>query len=363
MNLMNEKKMFLNRLDNPTKEEVDRMSCQFAIFCANFKKFQPHIKNTDYLQYYKDLLYHKWLSGKEQYDMEYLQNCKIENNTIYDLNNPDIKKPLIFATFHLGSYRLFNSFLFEQGFKIVLIIDESVFISQQNELLNVVVPMLNAKPNSDFVVLNVKDRTSIFKLKNYIMEGYVMSVYLDGNTGLNDDKDDFTKSYIPINFFNNEVYVKNGISKLAVLVSANIIPVIAHRDDNGNNTIKFYNEMCIENYTSKTDFLTQSIQDIYKLFENKLSKYQSQWESWLYIHKWFKRDYIQNFKQVKKFSNKFNDERYMFFKINKINYLFDLYNYKSYEINNDLFKTLTGKNFEEITNDLKNELILKNVII
>ena len=73
------------------------------------------------------------------------------------------------------------------GYKIVIIMDEGVIKRQGNQLLKEVKPLLKGTENSDFIILNVMDRTSIFKLKKLISEGYVMSVYLDGNMGINDD--------------------------------------------------------------------------------------------------------------------------------------------------------------------------------
>ena len=363
MNLQFEKAKFKKRLSNPTQNDIDKMSYEYALFLANMKKFFPLKNNEEYKNFYLDLLYHKWLSGIEQYYLKFLRRSIVTNNSSYNLDDLTFEKPLIFTTFHLGSYRLFNSFLFEKGFKIVLIIDESVFMRQQMDILENVKPLLNKKDSSDIVILNVKDRSSIFKLKNLINQGYVMSVYLDGNTGLTKDDEDFSKSYIPISLFNNEVYVKNGVGKLALLLNADIVPVISHRDNKEINHIEFYKEISISDFENKKDFTVKSIENVYQIFEKKLSEYPTQWESWLFLHRWIKRNFTTDYYTVTNLKNKFNNDRYIFFKMKETYFLFDLFDYKSYPLETELYKNLYNENFTQIEDSQRNELIMKNVIV
>ena len=360
MNLLFEKAKLKKRLSNPTQNDIDKMSYEFALFLANMKKFFPLKNNEEYKNFYLDLLYHKWLSGVEQYYVKFLRRSTVTNNSSYNLDNLTFEKPLIFTTFHLGSYRLFNSFLFEKGFKIVLIIDESVYIRQQMDILENVKPLLNKKDSSDIVILNVKDKSSIFKLKNLISQGYIMSVYLDGNTGLTKDDEDFSKSYIPINLFNNQVYVKNGVGKLALLLNADIVPVISYRDKNEKNHIEFYKEISISDFENKIDFSVKSIENVYQIFEEKLAKYPTQWESWLFLHRWIKRNFTTDYFTSSNLKNKFNDDRYIFFKMKETYFLFD---YKSYPLEAELYKSLYNGNFMQINENQRKELIMKNVII
>lgn len=364
MNLKLAKAQFKKRLENPTQEQIDRMSYQFAVFVANINKFlNDKSQGINYKEFYLDLLYHKWLSGIEQYDIKSLRKSVIINETSYNFDSLIFDKPIIFTAFHLGSYRLFNSFLFEKGHKIVLIIDESVFLRQQSEILENVKPLLDKKETSDIVILNIKDSSAIFKLKKYIEQGYVMSVYLDGNTSINEDDNDFKKSYIPINFFENIVYVKNGVAKLAYLLNANIIPVISHRDEKEINHITFFKEISLLDFENKKDFPVKSIELIYKIFQEKLSIYKTQWESWLFIQVWFKRDFHIPYKVSTQILFKFNSDRYIFFKKKETFFLFDLFDYKSFPLELSLYNSLKNENFSEIEESLKKELISKNIII
>lgn len=364
MNLQSEKQKFKKKIHNPKKEDVEKMSYQYSIFKANLMKFLPEIPKEEYKPFFIDMLYHKWLSGFEQYDIESLRNSTIVNESSYNLEKNNQPKPLIFATFHIGSYRLFNSYLFENGFKMVLIIDENVYLTQQADILNNVKPLLKNNNGADFVILNVKDRTSIFKLKKLISEGYVMSVYLDGNTGLNRTlSNKFDKSFIPINFFNNTVYVKNGIGKLAFLLGADIIPVLSHRNEKEKSIITFHKEITLSDYENKKEFPVKSIEDIYQIFEKKLNLYKTQWDNWIFIHSWFERGIKTPYIVCNNIVNQFNSDRYSLFKLKESYYIFDLYDYISYPIKIDLYRNLEKNRISEIESSLKLELIEKNIII
>jgi len=329
MNLKQERANLIEKLKNPSQKEIDEKTYSFALFSANIKKFLPLIDKSEYKKLFERFLYFKWSSGLEQYSMEYLNSTKVINNSTIDLTVLNQDNPLIFSSFHFGSFRLFNSILFELGHKIVIIIDDTIVKQQKDDLLFKVKPLLKVKESSDFIILSVQDRTSIFKLKQLISEGYIMTVYLDGNTGVNTKSQDFNKGFMPINFLGQQIYVKNGISKLAALLGAKIVPVISYRDKDEKSIVEFCDVLSAEQYSSRQDFITKSIQDSYKVLENKIIEFPTQWTSWLTIQNLFLRDYSTPFDKNYVPKNKFNDDRYTLFVVNNSCFLFDLFDYQS----------------------------------
>jgi hypothetical protein len=85
MNLQNEKQKFIEKLNNPKQEDIDNMSYQYSLFKANLIKFIPEINKENYKSFFIDMLYHKWLSGFEQYSIDTLRNSKIINESSYNL--------------------------------------------------------------------------------------------------------------------------------------------------------------------------------------------------------------------------------------------------------------------------------------
>jgi lauroyl/myristoyl acyltransferase len=357
------KDIFSEKLKNPTENEIKKASYSFAMFSANIKRFMPNIPKSEYTQMYKDVFYYQNLSPKEQSNRDYLIKNRIINNSSIDIDNINIDKPTIFATFHLGAYRLLNCYLYERGHKIALIIDESVFMSQQEEMLRVCREDLKGKDTSDMVILNVKDRTSIFKLKQLIEKGYIMTVYLDGNTGVNVKNQDFSKGYIPIPFLESNIFVKNGVGKLASLLEAQFIPVVSYRDENDINYMEFFKEIQTNDFPTKQEFSIKTIEIAYQKLEEKLLKHPTQWECWLYIHKWFMRDVSTPYISTENMCSYFNSDRYTTFLLGEVPFLFDLFDYQSYPIDNELFEAISKNDFKKIDSNLLEELTQKNIIV
>lgn len=364
MDFQIEKQKYLDKLNNPKLIDIDKVSYQYSMFMANAKRFLPELSKEEYRSFFVELLYQQVLATIEQYDISLLKNLKIINHTSFCLEKPEECPPLIFATFHLGPYRLFNSFLFENGFKIALIVDHNVYLSQREDILNNVKPLLKDNKKADFVILDVKDRTSLLKLKNLMLDGYVMSVYVDANSGVERTRsNEFDNSFIPINFFNNTVYVKNGIGKLSLLVNADIVPIISYRDQNETPIIHFHKEIKISDFKDRKMYPKQSIEQVYKILEDSLHIHKTQWLDWIRIHKWIKRDVKTPYTVNHNIQNIFNDDRYSLFILNTSHYLFDLFDYTSYPITAELYDMLKNNKFSFISEDTKNELIEKNVII
>ncbi len=366
MDIQLEKQKIINSLQNPKPADIDKMSYQYAIFVANAKNFLPELSKDKYRSFFTNLIYQKWLSGVEQYDPKLLKKMKVINSTSFNLEDPEQCPPLIFATFHSGPYRMFNLYLLECGFKVVLIVDDMVYLTQKNEMFDCVKNILKKNEKADLIILNVKDRASIFKLKNLILDGYVMSVYVDGNTGIGKAQgNEFDNSFTPIIFFNNTVYVKNGIGKLSLLVNADIIPVISYRDENENPIIQFSKEINFSEFGDKKIYPTKSIEYVYKVFEDSLKIHKAQWLDWLRIHKWFKREsktpYTTN--PNPNINYIFNEDRYSLFTVAGDYYLFDLYDYKSFPISSELYAKLINNKISLISEDITIELIQKNVIV
>lgn len=364
MNLNNEKLKFWERFENPSVSDIENQSYQFSLFVANVKKFLPDVHKDMYQNFYSRLLYQKWLSKIEQSQKDLVENIHIINDTSYNLVSSGENRSLIFATFHIGPFRLFNSFLLKNGYKIVLIIDENVFVKQQEEMFCDAQTYLKANSNADFVILNVKDKSSIFKLKKFITNGYVLSVYLDGNTGISNTRNnEFDRSYIPIIFFKNTIYVKNGIGRLSLLLGVNIIPVISYRDKNENPIIHFHKEIKISDFEDRKSYPNKSIEIAYHILEENLKTHKEQWNDWFTIHRLFKRNSNTPYESISSLSNKFNDERYSLFVRNGFYFIFDLLDFISYPISLETYNLIKNSNLSEINNSLMNEFVNKNIVV
>ena len=127
--------------------------------------------------------------------------------------------------------------------------------------------------------------------------------------------------------------------------------------------MEFHKEISVGDFENRQDFSVKSIEICYKILEEKLYIYPSQWECWGYIQKWFMRDSLTPFVQNLSISNKFNSTRYITFSLGISNFIFDLFDYQSYPIEQELANAIQENNFSKINIDLKKELQEKNIII
>jgi lauroyl/myristoyl acyltransferase len=363
MDLENQRQQIRERVYNPTEFDLVRESYHFSLFSANLMKFLPHLRREDYRSLYQDKYYFQYTSSVELDSLEYLQRSKIINHSSFDFVNPNKEINYVFAAFHLGSYRTIITYLYEQGLKIALIIDDSVFVEQMDAIKNTFAKYILGKESSDLIILNVSDRTSIFQLKQLVEKGYVMGVYLDGNTSLNAKAQDFSKGYIPISFFDQEIYVKNGVGKLAAILNAKIITSISHRDENEENTIEFFEEISMDDFADKQEFSVKAIEKCYSYLEKLVVKYPMQWECWSYIHNWFPRNIQIPYDSIPEKVSKFNTERYDLYEVNEKHFIFDLQSYQSYPIPAKVKKALEENKIKRINKDFLLALKSKNIVV
>jgi lauroyl/myristoyl acyltransferase len=363
MDLVKKRQEIKERVYNPTDFDFSREGYHISLFKANMKKFMPNIDPEQYLSLYQKKSYFQYTSSVEQDCYDYLKRTKIINHSGFDFQNPDLSSKYIFTAFHLGSYRTVITYLYEQGLKIVLIIDESVFEEQMTFMKNTFKYHIKGKENSDLVFLNVNERSSVFRLKQLINEGYVMGVYLDGNTSINSKAQDFSKSYIPISFLGQNIFVKNGVGKLAAILKATIIPSISHRDKKEENTIEFFEKISIDDFSDKQEFSIKAIEKCYSQLEPLVAKYPMQWECWSYIHNWFYRDIQVPYAENKNNISKFNTERYDLYEVNGTHFVFDLFTYQSYPIPTKIKNALKENKFNSIDKDFLDALRSKNIVV
>jgi KDO2-lipid IV(A) lauroyltransferase len=358
---LKKKKELYNTIFKSSEESKKKLMYPFSLFAANIKRFLGNSYTPFELEEaYKNVLLNQRLAGLEQHYRENLLNSKIINKSGIDFNLIASKnQPIIFTTFHLGSYRLLNSYLYEKGLKNVLIVRGKVFEEQLESIFNEVKPTLKKKEESDIIILDANDRRSIFRIKNLISKGYCLTVYLDGNTGVNDEKGVFTKNHLEIPFLNSKINIKKGIGQLAYLLGADLVPVFSYRDVNQTNNIEFLERVKATDYVGK-EFIEESLQICYKHLENYLLQYPWQWECWTYIHNWIDRNDINV--SADDNENVLNMNRFLPFYLKNDEYLMNLKTYKILHLKKDGINALKNGNLSMFSlteiKELKSKLIL-----
>jgi KDO2-lipid IV(A) lauroyltransferase len=353
------------RINNPSKHDIETFSYKFALFKANIKKFLPNIKIDNCDNLFRKYTYNTSNALLDQNDFQKLDQIKIHNNSSFNFNSK-LENPTIFATFHYGSYRMIISCLIKAEFNVVLIVTPDVYKTQKIEIEESIkkYKILATQNSSDFIILSIANTSSIFELKRLLQRGYVSVVYLDGNSGI-DKNVNFEKNFINLNFLNDSIFVKNGIIILASIINATIIPAIAQWDENENVIINIYKERILSDYQDKKLFVSQSLIYLYSLLEKHIKENPEQWECWTYMHKWFYRENVVPYIKIKKdqLQWKFNKERFSPFKMLNEFYLFDILSYRIFPVSQNIYSTLENETFQSINNKELDILLLKNIII
>lgn len=347
-----------------------KYSINHATSRANILNFLPNKLNEKQLNsFLMDCYYYKGSSMADLDDFSLIDTYNV--STPQHVTDVDIykAKPTIFATFHMGSYRVINTYLNVKNFKSVLIVDTEVFESQTEHYIDVYTSIQKERSTTGhLVVLNADEQSTFFKLKQLIKEGYSLIVYLDGNMGAGSRNVSENKNLIPISLFGNEIYVRKGIGVLAKLLGAQIVPVISHLDKEKIH-LTFYPEYNV----FSTDDIHNSISYCYNLLEKLLVKFPEQWECWLYMHNWINLEKwsIKNDQELEENVNnktefKFNKDDYYLVhnSLDNTYFLFENSTYSAYEISYQNFNLLSSEiiSTELINNDLKIELIQRGVL-
>lgn len=353
LDIQKNKKLIFKTVFNPTPDQIADRSYQYALTSSSLKRFLPHISVDSHKELYQQIVYNQLISAVEQFDENIAEQLKLHNAPDFSSAN---KKPKIYATFHLGAYRILNNYLIKLGEKVVLIIDDSVYEDQKDQMLYAYEHLKKHTPNqnSDFIILNVKDKSSMHRLRKLIASGYSMVVYLDGNAGLQKEID-FSKRYQQIEFLKQELYVKNGIDFIAKITKTDVTPVMSYRENDTIN-LKFYDSI---SFNIKESIVGKC----YKYLENLLIKYPTQWECWLYMHKWFvrkKEDYTPPVEKDKNRPLRFNKEVFIPFSRGDNYFLMNRVNYTAYSIPKEHF-TIFSKN-KVVSEDLE-QYISRGVLL
>lgn len=356
-----------NRIYSEWQQYEEAYSKRYAFTSANLNYFLPELRTEKHKSFYKNCLYNQHLSSLEENNIKTIDSINIINDTSF-INIGSLQQsqsPIIFTTFHLGSYRILNSFLTKKGFNSTLIVDEDVYTSQKDSFLNSWEHVEDYyKKNSSFSVLNAEKRSVILTLMRQINKNNVLIVYLDGNTGTGKKLSE-NKNLTTINFLGKEIFVRKGFAFLANILKANVIPVLSYRNDDKIN-LHFFNEISYDSTISREASITEVVDNNFKNFEKYLLKYPEQWEGWFYMHKWFNLNSLRKapYISLSKIIEETNFERYVPFKycVNEY-FLFDKSNYTSYPISFKLFKNLWNNSIGNINEKDRSELIKINAII
>ncbi len=323
-------------------EDAHRL-VSFNLTSANLLHYLPGIDYSRHETLFREILLHQQLSALEQFFHPITQYATCENLSpqCWQMIR---EKPVIFCTFHTGSYRLINLMLMKHQVPYSLAIAGDILEQQGNSYLRIFDELYDGYIYPDFHLINAEQPYAALQMLRDLKKGRSLLLYLDGNTGSGSFTTENENCCI-VSFLHQSLFARKGIAYLSHSANVPIVPVICYRKSLDDIRLRFFDPLYPDTQQSRHQFAETTTQLLYQLFETVLQQYPGQWEAWLYLHKTahlHRQPAGNNQSAISGSQNGFslNQNKYGLFKIGLQNFLFNKCNYESQLINDNLYKLL-----------------------
>ncbi|SKC83334.1 lysophospholipid acyltransferase family protein [Ohtaekwangia koreensis] len=348
---------------------------RYASASANLYNFLGDTNFEHHMDVYKSVVDNALKAHED------IKNFAVEHARVVDPANvleqlPE--RPVLFVTFHTGSYNNLVCLLLKRGHQVHVLSDtDSVANNDYNQVSELY--SNRYKNGCSMEMVNVEEQGAIFSIIKQMKQGIVTLAYLDGNKGVG-GQTKHNENMVDISFLNGRVKVRKGLAFISYLLKIPVVVVLNYTVD-GIDYIRFH-EPIQPVEKDREQYCLQTIQSIFDIFQQHVRQYYDQWSNWLYVHLWTDLDYFRQ-KLTSHASPttasaqgglRFNEHRFCPLRLDGKLYLFDRILYRAIPVDEsykDIFsyKTSTVEKTNCIekltaeTPDKTRELIEKHVLI
>ena len=272
-------------------DQYELNSMEFA--SANLQHFLPDIPIETHTGIIDAIFFNRECSDLDE-DCFFL----LESTRISDLNSVLVtakEKPVIFCTFHYGSYRLINSLLVSRGFNYILPVEDNIYVEQKTRFLEGCVKcQSHFNSTSQFMVVNAEQPTAALTMARKARSGWSLLAYIDGNTGVQGTGRHDAKM-LKVHLLGKPIYARKGIAFLSHFLKLPIVPVICEITGPMERTMTFHDKIDPFDYQdSREDYCRRATEKLYSILGDYLKKSPSQWLGWLDMQKYIDMDSISD---------------------------------------------------------------------
>ena len=278
--------------DPGDKRNIDQTEANCVEFAsANLRHLLPAIPTSQHDGIIKEILFNQAcavLDGDNCFLLESAEIC--DPNSMLLLAKD---KPVIFCTFHFGSYRLINALLVRGGINYTLPVADDVFETQSASFVESVQGFRTYfKSDSQFAVLNAEEPISALTLARKARAGWSLLAYIDGNTGVQGaGRRDAKTVRVPL--LGKPIYARKGIAFLSHFLKVPIVPVLCEITGQMQRTITFHEKIDPSGFSKDREAYCQmATERLYAVLAGYLKRVPSQWEGWLDMQKYLDMDAI-----------------------------------------------------------------------
>jgi len=206
------------------------------------------------------------------------------------------QKPVIFCTFHFGSYQLINQVLASRGLNYILPVSSDNNANYKKYYEDKIEIIRNYfKSASQLLVLNAEEPTTALSMARKTRAGWSLLAYIDGNTGVQGaTRRDAKLLRIPL--LDKPIYARKGIAFLSYFLKLPIVPVVCEITGTMERRMTFHEK--IDPSDAREDreaYCRMATEKLYFILGAYLKRSPSQWLGWLDIQKYIDfDDYFNN---------------------------------------------------------------------
>lgn len=332
---------------NPSVETMELQSRYEAFCSANFNVFLPNLDYKEHNQRFKEVLFNPTKAMFERIDIDLIDKLDLSELKLTEESGS------IISAFHYGSYQMISSALIKLNKKFFIAVNVTLenrteVINESEKYFQLCKERYNNTVQDNIMHLSVQNESFVIDAKHYIDNGYIMLMFIDGNSGSDGVMKIKSRSLTKIKFLNQYVNVRQGLPSIAYVCNVPIYTVFAERtNDPSIIKIKSYPPIFPNLEIPRNIFSAQATQQIYSILEQKLLIRPFEWEGWLNVHRWLDIKNLNprntiSLNNKKKEDLKFNEKKFFLFRDRGLDFLLNKDTHLSYELDEETKKMITG---------------------
>lgn len=249
---------------------------------ANLQYFFPALSIAARKAMIAEVLFQQRMALQDQgnYDL-------IRQTRMIDQSGIEPGTPVIYCTYHLGSYRHLFHYLAQQGIDCLLFVaSKTRDLQGESFLQDSEQAAIRQGWRGKFDTIDAQSSNSLLAGVRALRRGKSVVIYIDGNAGVGSNKGN--GSMLPIDFFGRSMMARGGVAFLGHLSGMPIVPVTCLRDGGGGLSLTLHPALTPD-AGGREAFVAHTTQVLYDVLAQAMVANPAQWEGWLYVHKYLKR--------------------------------------------------------------------------
>ncbi|MDE2234756.1 MAG: hypothetical protein KGK44_04310 [Gammaproteobacteria bacterium] len=279
-----------NSAGRPESENTDQNELNCIEFAsANLRQLRPDIPLAQHTGIINEILFNQARAALDE------DSCFLSETTRIidpqDTLTTAGRQPVIFCTYHFGSYRIINQVLGSRGLRYLLPVSSDIYAAHKRRFEdNFAVIKGYFHTDAQLMVVNAEERTSALVMARKTRQGWSLLTYIDGNTGVQGaSRRDAKMLLIPL--LGRPMYARRGIAFLSHFLKLPIVPVVCQVTGPLQRRMTFHPR--IEPAASGEDreaYCLRATEQLYAVLAEYLKTTPEQWEGWMYLQRHLETD-------------------------------------------------------------------------